>query len=116
MLHRYLYGFMRLIHGGPMQTSANHRTVETKMPSKAKPSTSFLLLSYPWLSSVADIIKKISTDGCTLCLAREEENDVPAPKGNLNSRILEVQKSGVRLLVTIQSVMGEEVADNVEIE
>lgn len=100
----------------PMQTSANHRTVETKMPSKVKPSTSFLFLSYPWLRSVADIIKKISTDGCTLCLAREDENDVTAPKGNLDSRILEAQKSGVRLLVTVQSVMGEEVADNVEIE
>ena len=55
-------------------------------------------------------------DGRTLCLAREEENDVPAPKGNLGNRILEAQKSGARLLVTIQSVMGEEVADNVEIE
>ena len=68
-----------------MQTSANYRTVETKMPSKAKPSTSSLFLSYPWLSSAVGIIKKISTDGCTLCLVREEENDVPAPKGNLNS-------------------------------
>ena len=65
---------------------------------------------------MADIIKKISTDGCTLCLAREEENDVPVPKGNLGSRILEAQKSGVNLLVTIQSVMGEEAAVNVEIE
>ena len=65
---------------------------------------------------MAGIIKKISMDGRTLCLAREEENDVPAPKGNLGNRILEAQKSGARLLVTIQSVMGEEVADNVEIE
>lgn len=65
---------------------------------------------------VADIIKKISTDGCTLCLAREEENNVPVPKGNLRSRILEAQKSGVRLLVTILSVMGEEAAVNVETE
>ena len=49
-------------------------------------------------------------------LAREEENDVPILKGNLGSRILEAQKSGVSLLVTIQSVMGEEAAVNVEIE
>lgn len=55
-------------------------------------------------------------DGFTICLAREEENDVPVPKGNLGSRILEAQKSGVNLLVTIQSVMGEEAAVNVEIE
>ena len=47
---------------------------------------------------------------------REEENDVPVPKGNLGSRILEAQKSGVNLLVTIQSVMGEEAAVNVKIE
>ena len=65
---------------------------------------------------MADIIKKISTDGFTIRLAREEENDVPVPKGNLGSRILEAQKSGVNLLVTIQSVMGEEAAVNVEIE
>ena len=65
---------------------------------------------------MADIIKKISTNGFTICLAREEENDVPVPKGNLGSRILEAQKSGVNLLVTIQSVMGEEAAVNVEIE
>ena len=65
---------------------------------------------------MADIIKKISTDGFTIRLAREEENDVPILKGNLGSRILEAQKSGVSLLVTIQSVMGEEAAVNVEIE
>ena len=65
---------------------------------------------------MADIIKKISTDGFTIRLAREEENDVPILKGNLGSRILEAQKSGVNLLVTIQSVMGEEAAVNVEIE
>lgn len=66
-----------------------------------------------WLTRV---IKKISTDGCTLCLAREEENDVPIPKGDLGSRILEAQKSGVKLLVTIQSVMGEEAAVDEESE
>ena len=65
---------------------------------------------------MADIIKKISTDGFTIRLAREEENDVPVPKGNLGSRILEAQKSGVNLLVTIQSVMGEEAAVNMGIE
>ena len=65
---------------------------------------------------MADIIKKISTDGFTIRLAREEENDVPILKGNLGSRILEAQKSGVNLLVTIQSVMGEEAAVNVKIE
>lgn len=76
-----------------MQTSANCQTMETEMPSKAKPSTSSLFLFYLWLSSVADIIKRISTDGCTLYLAREEENDVPAPKGNFNSRILRGPKA-----------------------
>ena len=65
---------------------------------------------------MADIIKKISTDGFTIRLAREEENDVPILKGNLGSRILEAQKSGVSLLVTIQSVMGEEAAVNMGIE
>ena len=65
---------------------------------------------------MTDTIKKISTDGCTLCLVREEENNVPVPKENLGSRILEAQKSGVKLLVTIQSVMGKEAAVDVEIE
>ena len=65
---------------------------------------------------MADIVKKISTDGFTIRLAREEENDVPILKGNLGSRILEAQKSGVSLLVTIQSVMGEEAAVNMGIE
>ena len=47
---------------------------------------------------------------------REEENNVPVPKENLGSGILEAQKSGVKLLVTIQSVMGKEAAVDVEIE
>lgn len=61
------------------------------------------------------VIKKISMDGCTLCLVREEENDVPILKRDLGSRILEAQKSGVKILVTIQLVMGEEAAVDMEI-
>lgn len=65
-----------------------------------------------WLIQLS---KKISTDGCTLCLAREDKNDVTILRGELGNRILEAQNNGLKSLVTIQSVMDEEAAVDMEI-